>query len=76
MYLIKACTEETVLVQCPSDKFRAVVTGMVATVLLNVLIWGTCRHNDSYSTVSLIDFKVGDVTVMASLKETHYRFII
>jgi len=49
---------------------------MVATVLLNVLIWGTCRHNDSYSTVSLIDFKVGDVTVMASLKETHYRFII
>ena len=32
--------------------------GMVATVLSNVL--NSCGHNDIYSTVSLIDLKVGD----------------
>jgi hypothetical protein len=67
-----------VLIWCSSHKFQAVVTGTVATVLLNVLIRWTRvdTYNDSYSTVSLIDFKVGDVTVMAGLKEIHYKFII
>jgi hypothetical protein len=57
-------------------KFQAVITGMVATVLLNVLMRETRGHDDSYSTVSLIDFKIRDMTVMTVLKETHYRFII
>jgi hypothetical protein len=34
MYLIKACNEQTVLIQFSSDKCQAVITGMVATVLL------------------------------------------
>jgi hypothetical protein len=56
--IIKPCNEETVLIWCSSDKFCPVIMGMVATVLLNVL--NSCGHNDSYSTVSLIDFKIGD----------------